>query len=192
MQELESRLASRETAFAVGFDSLNHRVRCYAHIINLCSSHVVASVTSTSKAYLSELDVPIDSSSPYDDDNHDDDESLDEVIDSNYDHHYNNQDDPKLARWFAGIKRDPVKRARKVIRILRSSDQRREGFRAFIQDGNQRGWFMAKDDDGRCAPVQVPELQPLRDVKTRWDSVYMMLERLRQLRPVCSSCRPIV
>lgn len=32
--------------------------------------------------------------------------------------------------------------------------------------------------------VQVHELQPLRDVKTRWDSVYMMLERLRALQPV--------
>ena len=27
-------------------------------------------------------------------------------------------------------------------------------------------------------------LQLLRDVKTRWDLVYTMLERLRQLRPV--------
>jgi hypothetical protein len=30
-------------------------------------------------------------------------------------------------------------------------------------------------------------LQPLRDVKTQWDSVYKMLERLRELRPVCLS-----
>jgi hypothetical protein len=193
MQELESRLTSRKTAFAVSFDSLNHHIHCYAHIINLCSSHVVAFITSTSKAYLSKLNVPIDTSSPYDDDDNDnDDKLLDEVIDSNYDHHYNNQDDPKLACWFAGIKRDPIKRARKVICILHSLDQWREGFCVFIQDGNQCGWFMAKDNDGRRAPVQVPELQPLRDVKTRWDSVYMMLEWLRQLQPVCSSCRPIV
>jgi hypothetical protein len=41
-----------------------------------------------------------------------------------------------------------------------------------------------KENDGKRVVVQVPELQPLRDVKTRWDSVYMMLQRLRQLRPV--------
>jgi hypothetical protein len=37
--------------------------------------------------------------------------------------------------------------------------------------------------------VQVPNLGLLRDVKMRWDSVYMMLERLRQLRPVCLCLR---
>jgi hypothetical protein len=41
-----------------------------------------------------------------------------------------------------------------------------------------------KENDGKRVVVQVPELQPLRDVKTRWDSVYLMLRRLRQLRPV--------
>ena len=33
-------------------------------------------------------------------------------------------------------------------------------------------------------PVQVQHLQLLRDVKTRWDSVYYMIRRLRLLRPV--------
>ncbi|KAF8499292.1 hypothetical protein F5888DRAFT_1633754, partial [Russula emetica] len=47
-------------------------------------------------------------------------------------------------------------RARRIIRLLRSSDQRREGF--------------------------LPELNS-GDVKTRWDSVFMMLRRLRVLRP---------
>ena len=158
MQELQSLLAKRETAIVVGFDSLNHRVRCYTHIINICSSHVIASITST-KSSLSKPDVPIDpnSPSPHDDDDDDDDdeESLDDVISSDYDHQYNNQDNPKLAAWFAGIKRDPVKRARKVIHILRSSDQRREGLRTFIQDGNKRSWFMVKDSNGKRAPVQV-------------------------------------
>ena len=83
----------------------------------------------------------------------------------------------------AGIKRDPLRRARRVVRLLQSSDQRREGFHWFIQDGNQRDWFSIKDGRKRVT-VQVPELQLLRDVKMRWDSVYMMLERLRQLRPV--------
>ena len=61
MQKLHSLLDERETATKVGFDCLGHRIRCYAHIINICSSHIVASVTSTSKSYLFDLKIPVDS-----------------------------------------------------------------------------------------------------------------------------------
>jgi hypothetical protein len=58
MRELESLLAARKTAIAVGFDHLNHCVRCYAHIINICSSHIISSVTSIPKPHISGLKVP--------------------------------------------------------------------------------------------------------------------------------------
>ncbi len=61
MQELQLQLGKRETAIVVNFNHLNHRVRCYAHIINICSSHIVTSMTPTSKSYLSQLKVPTDS-----------------------------------------------------------------------------------------------------------------------------------
>lgn len=35
----------------------NH-VRCYAHTINICSSHIIASMTPTLSSYLSALKVP--------------------------------------------------------------------------------------------------------------------------------------
>jgi hypothetical protein len=190
MRELQSLLMKRETAVAVNFDHLNHRIRCYAHIINICSSHIIASVTQTSKSGLSDLEVPIDSNYARDSDDESGDDDIDrfdpihEFEESELAHFYDDEDNSTLKEWFAGIKRDPLRRARRVIRLLRSSDQRREGFRAFIRDGNQRRWFTTKNNDGKRITVQVPELQPLRDVKTRWDSVYMMLQRLRQLRPV--------
>ncbi|KAN0135285.1 hypothetical protein V8E53_006850, partial [Lactarius tabidus] len=154
MQELEHQLDEPKTAIAVGFNHRNNHVQCYAHIINICSSHIVASVTSTPKSYISNLKVPIDSN----------------IVTCNH-------------PWLTHIKRDPLWHARRVIRLLHSSDQHREGFHMFICDGNQCNWFTAKDCDGKHAPIQVPELQPLRDVKTRWDSVYMMLQHLRELRP---------
>jgi hypothetical protein len=63
-------------------------------------------------------------------------------------------------------------------------DQRKEGLRKTITQGNESNKFIGKDDKGKPVVVKVPELELLRDVKTRWDSVYMMLERLRQLRLV--------
>ena len=86
--------------------------------------------------------------------------------------------------WLDNLKRDSLKCAQRLICVLRSSDQQQQGFRVFIQDGNEHGWFTVKDDEGKRSPVQVPDLQLMRDVKMRWDSVYMMLERLRQLQPV--------
>jgi hypothetical protein len=196
MQELESMLAKREATAGIYFDHLKHRVRCYAHIINICSSHVISSVTSVSKRYLSDLKVPVDTDRVFcaeDDDDSDDDDDIDtdeDFPELQLDGCYDGNGDANLDEWFAGIKRDPLRRARRVIRLLRSSDQRKERFREFIQTGNERKWFTTNDENGKRVTVDVPELQPLRDVKTRWDSVYTMLERLRALQPVSSSQRP--
>lgn len=193
MQELESQLAERDTAF--DFNHLKHRVRCYAHIINICSSHIISSVTSVSRRYLSDLKVPDDTDRMFyaedDDDLDDDDINVGEnIAELQLDGCYDADGNTVLDEWLAGIKRDPLRRARRVIRLLRSSDQRKELFREFIRTGNERKWFTGIDDNGERVTIQIPELQPLRDVKTRWDSVYMMLERLRVLRPVSSSQRP--
>jgi len=81
MQVLESLLEKHEkhnkATKPLDFDSLNHRIHCYVHIINICSSHIVASVTSTSKSYLSDLKVPVDPNNVTCDDNDNDNESDD-------------------------------------------------------------------------------------------------------------------
>lgn len=192
MRELESLLAKREAAVAFDFDNLNHRVRCYAHIINICSSHIISSVTSVSKRYLAKLKVPIDANGMIRDESEDepDDGDIDtdqDIDDLDLDSFYDDRGNSELKEWIAGLKRDPLRRARRLIRLLRSSDQRRENFRRFIQDGNERSWFSERTESGKRQTIQVPELQLLRDVKTRWDSVYLMLRRLRTLRPVCLS-----
>jgi hypothetical protein len=176
----------------VNFDNLNNHVWCYAHIINICSSHIISLVTSVSKWYLSKLKVPIDSNSTIhnesndelDDGNIDTDHDIDEL---DLDNFYDDCGNSKLKEWIAGIKCDPLRRARRIIHLLQSSDQCRKGFHRFIQDRNEQNWFSEKTDTGKWHMVQVPMLQLLRDVKTRWDSVYLILQYLRSLQPVSLS-----
>jgi hypothetical protein len=72
------------------------------------------------------------------------------------------------------IQRDPIALGRNIVHAFRSSGQRQEAFDNVIRDGNDRGWFES----------EVPYLQLLRDIKTRWDSIYFTTERLRMIRPV--------
>jgi len=61
MRALQAELQSPKHKTKIRFDALNNRIRCYAHIINICSSHIIASVTSTTNHHLSNLEVPLDS-----------------------------------------------------------------------------------------------------------------------------------
>ena len=75
---------------------------------------------------------------------------------------------------------DPIARARAAVRAVRASGAHRDAFNKAIKNGNAEGWFTS----GK-ATVKVQPLQLLRDVPTRWDSVYSMLRRLYEMRPVC-------
>jgi hypothetical protein len=89
--------------------------------------------------------------------------------------------DPDKQTFEEAVKRDPIALGRAVVRSIRASGQRRQNFHDTIKDGNDKHWF-GVDDDGEY--IVMPFLQLLRDVKTRWDSVYGMISRLREMRPV--------
>src|SRR5258707_13650067 len=75
MQELEALLKQHDNN--IEFDHLNNWIRCYLHIINICSSHIIASSTCISKQYLEALKSESDGDLVYSnieaDDNVDDD-----------------------------------------------------------------------------------------------------------------------
>ena len=75
---------------------------------------------------------------------------------------------------------DPINRLRKIIIAIRSSGQRKDAFNAWIVTGNEHGWFILKG-----APVKIIARQLLRDVRTRWDSTYLMIRRCIEMRLVC-------
>jgi hypothetical protein len=136
-------------------------------------------MTSTSKLYLPEFNAPSDSSYPTcaDSNNESDDSDVDldeDIGDLRLADCYDHRGNANLKHWFTGMKRDPVGRAHRVVHLLCTMDQRREGFCAFIKDGNDCGWFTAEQDNGDKV-VKVPVIQLLRDVKMRWDSVYLMV-----------------
>ena len=161
--------------------------------VHLCASRTIkGSWSLNTTSYLAQLNITLD----HDYATHNDPDSDNESShsDDNYQDFeldlppcYSHRDSSGLQAWVEGIKHDPLRRARRVIRLLCSSDEHRRGFLELIQNGNKHGWFDTKDKDGECIAGNVPELQLLRDVKTRWDSVYMMLMRLRVLRLVSLS-----
>ena len=79
------------------------------------------------------------------------------------------------------LESNPIGLGREVVRSIRVSGKRREGFEDTISDGNKKGWFKMGQPP---QPVQLKQLQLLRDVRSRWDSVYYLLNRLREMRPV--------
>jgi len=123
MQVLESRLYQCNKKN--GFDHLDNRIHCYVHIINICSSHVIASMTATLESYLSSLKVPVsESHAGYCDldsglDNSSSDDGLDDgdpnegsnensdedsyVDDVELADSFNSQGDGELEEWFAAI-----------------------------------------------------------------------------------------
>ena len=88
---------------------------------------------------------------------------------------------PDQQTFEEAVKRDPVAMGRNTVRVLRNSGQRRDLFDDIIRDGNEKAWFQTGDPP---VPVQLRPVQLLRDVVTRWDTVYYMVRRLREMRLV--------
>jgi hypothetical protein len=195
MEELRSELDKCRIASIVGFDLENNHIQCYAHTINICSSHIIASFSATPKSSLSRLKVPFNDDFPIhndsDSDNEPDSWNEDKITDQDFEVelpvHYGCLGTPRFKTWAKGMKRDPLRCARRVIRLLHSSDNHRTKFQAFIKNGNICHMFNRKDADGNLIPTTVEQLELLRDVKMRWDSVYLMLLHLRELRPISCS-----
>jgi len=113
---LEDLLAKCGITEVVSFDHMKNRVRCYAHIINICFSHVISSFTSTPTSYLAQLNIPLNPDyATYGDpdsnneSSHSDDDYQDFKLD--LPHCYGHQDSSGLQAWVEGIKHDPLRRA---------------------------------------------------------------------------------
>jgi hypothetical protein len=76
----------------------------------------------------------------------------------------------------------PITLACMVVQTIQGSNLHQEEFNEVITQGNLKQQF--KSVDGEV--ITVKPLQLLRNVRTRWDLCYCMLERLQVLCPVCA------
>ena len=138
----------------INFDAVDRQIMCFAHVIDLSSGRVTRNADNT----------------VCDDGVVDGDQS-----DSDYE-----TDDETAGSEDGAVGSDgPIAHARNVVRVIRGSGMRRDMFNEVIVNGNNKGWFKKEQK-----VVRVKQLELLRDVRTRWDSVYLMLARLREMRPV--------
>lgn len=140
--------------------------RCFPHVINIA---VKAGIKLLTKAPPKEPSAAVQDSSndsDYDEDDNDDDDSAIRSATSNP----ALQDNPEYA---AALRRDPVTMARKLVKTLRSSFARRQGLRETIAEGNRAGRFT---DQKKIAHAEL-----LRDVDTRWSSMYFMINRFIEM-----------
>ena len=145
----------------VEFDEKQNYIRCFAHVINLCAQAAIKAMEKddADEAYSDSETEPATESS--------------------------DSDAPQVAMRAIRVtkKSGPIRRARKTVAFIRKSGQRRDQFLEIIAQGNTDSkWTNAEEKNVTLAVVIV-----LPDVKTRWDSVFYMLRRLRYLRQVSQS-----
>ena len=75
-----------------------------------------------------------------------------------------------------------ISHSRTVVQVIWGSGMRRDAFEELIVNSNSKGWFKGGQPPEN---FQLNQLQLLWDVRSRWDSVHLMLNRLRELCLVC-------
>ncbi|KAF7372280.1 Zinc finger BED domain-containing protein 4 [Mycena venus] len=136
-----------------GFDAKNNYIRCFAHIINLCSQAVIRAMEKDD----TDADYPDTDTEPGTDSDISDDDGV------------------TIRPTRTSRKAGPIQRARKSVRFIRKSGQRRDQFLEIIQQGNDdKTWTQVVIVDAQAEKVTVnlALVTLFPDVKKRWDSVF--------------------
>lgn len=145
MEHLSHQLWER----GIHFDSADHKIPCFPHIVNACVQHILEKFHDTD---LSRAPSEWQSGNTT----------------------------VKRKDYAAALTLNPVQRGRDLVQMIRSSGQRREGFQKTITVGNQHKSF----HDSHGMVITLPNVELLYDANTRWDSSFVMFNRLRTLRQV--------
>jgi len=138
MKAFEALMRTRD----VPFDHNNNCIMCFPHIINICTTHTVESLTDPALA--------------------------------------DEQTDFDAIPFLGGMEQDyrqavehnPIALCCCIVQAIRASGKCCDDFQEIICTGNEEGWF------------DLPELQLLHDVKTHWDSMFLMICHFHTLQPI--------
>jgi hypothetical protein len=159
MQFLETRLAEQQIAFSHS----ENRIRCVivlypfpaVNFLLRCFPHIINRCTERILSSLTNEELILEAASTISDEKERDD-------------------------YLSAFRRNPISLCRDMVRVIRSSGQRRELFDEIRSEGNRRGWWgKVIGEDGKETDKIIDTRQLLRDVRTRWDSVYFMIRRVR-------------
>ena len=81
--------------------------------------------------------------------------------------------------YLKALAMDPVSLGHNIVHIIRASSQHRKGFHDTIINGNANEWYTGN-------ATKLPVIELLRDIKTRWDSIFFMINQLHAVRLVSS------
>jgi len=90
--------------------------------------------------------------------------------------------DPDQQTFTEACNRNPIALCRSTVVGIRASGKRRDHLAEIIHDGNAKGWF--RNLERLAEVIQVKSQELIRDVKTRWDALYKMIRRFREMRQV--------
>jgi hypothetical protein len=155
LEYLGKLLSEREIT---SFNAKDNRIMCFPHTINIAVQHVLRAMSSA--------EAP----------ENDDDDDLEDPP--------TGEANAKEGRGFGqtfedACAQDPIASLRKIVVTIRSSGQRRDAWMAWIETGNKSGLFVFEKK-----AVEIKPRQLLRDVRTRWDSTYLMIRRCIEMRLV--------
>jgi len=138
----------------IPFDAQDRNIMCFPHVTAICVTHVTEAFTDIALASDDAEYSVANAALP--------------------------PADPERQTYEEAVARDPIALCRGAVCAIRASGKRRDHFCEIIRDGNDKEWF--KNEKGET--IQIPNLELLRDVRTRWDSLYKMISRFRDLRQV--------
>ena len=152
LKELEILLRPRE----VEFNHKDNHIRCFPHVTNICSNHVIEAFTNI--ALVDDTGGFIASAS-------------------------GPPSDPDNQTYEEAVARDPIALCQSTVRAVCASGQRRDHLAEVIEDGNKKGWFKSTREPNET--IQVKQAQLVCEMKVWWDSLYFMINRFHKLHLVC-------